>query len=148
VSTYESLDEGQARDALDAAERAGESARASGRRWVRRYLLGTGAATSVATLVIWLIRPWTPPVLWGLALGVLLALLAVWAARQPVIARPKRLIAALLLVWAVVFGLTMSTGPDLQAAYPVGAAVGFAVWATGAWWAGRPKARTAGRPGR
>jgi hypothetical protein len=40
-------------------------------------------------------------------------------------------------VWAVVFGATMAVAVDFPVAYPIGAIAGFAVWAAGAWWAGR-----------
>lgn len=131
------VDEGQARLALDAAERARASARRVGRRWARRYLLGFGAVSAGSLIFVWLLSPWVSQAWWGLWYAGLVAMLAIWLRRQPVKAVPKLLLFPLIAVWAVVFGTTMAIATDFPPAYPIGALTGFATWATGAWWVGR-----------
>jgi hypothetical protein len=74
---------------------------------------------------------------WGLWYAALAIALAVWYRRQPVQAVPRLLLYGLIGAWAVVFGTTMAFAIDYPLAYPIGAVVGFAPWAAGAWWAGR-----------
>jgi len=131
------VDEGQARDALDAAERARESARRIGRHWARRFFLGFGAVSAGSLLVVWSLSPWLSQAWWGLWYAGLVAVLSIWLRRQPVRAVPRPLLFLLIGVWAVVFGITMAIATEFPIAYPIGAVLGFGVWATGAWWVGR-----------
>jgi hypothetical protein len=139
VASNETVDEAQARAALASAERAGGAARQAGRRWARRYLLAFGAAASLAMIAVWAIHPWVSnPALWFGFFVVLILLVSAWLRRQPLQAKPRRLVAWVLIpAWGVVFGLTMAVAPEFPVAYPIGAVVGFAVWAAGAWWVGR-----------
>lgn len=131
------VDEGQARYALDAADRARDSARRVGRRWARRYLLGFAAISAGSVVLVWLLSPWVSQAWWGLWYAGLVAVFGTWLRRQPVKAVPRRLLFLLIAVWAVVFGTTMAIAPDFPLAYPIGALAAFAVWAAGAWWVGR-----------
>jgi len=131
------VDEGQARLALDAADRARESARRVGRQWARRYLLGFGAASAGSLIFVWILSPWVSQAWWGLWYAGLVVLFATWLRRQPVKAVPKLLLVPLIAVWAVIFGTAMAIAIDFPAAYPIGALAGFATWAAGAWWVGR-----------
>lgn len=137
MSDRDVFDEGQARGALEAAERARAAGRQEARRWARRYLLGFGIVAAGSVLVVWAASPWVPSAWWGVWYAGLVALFGVWLQRQPVSAVPRRAQVVTILVWSVVFGFTMAIGIDFPAAYPVGAAAGFAVWATAAWWVGR-----------
>jgi hypothetical protein len=136
------IDEGQAREALDAAGRASTSARRTGRRFARRYLLLFGVATAAALVAMALIQVLLPDTAirgaaWGACLGVLIVGTMNWARRQDATARPTGLIIGLYLAWTVVAGLTIAIGETYLVAYPIGVVVGFGVWAAGAWWAGR-----------
>ena len=131
------FDEAAARSALEAADRAGDTARRAGRRWARRYLLGFGAVSSGSLLLTWLVSPWLSQEWWGIWYGALAVVLIVWLRRQPVRAAPRALLYLLIFVWAVIFGTTMAFAIEYPVAYPIGATVGFAVWAAGAWWVGR-----------
>ena len=131
------FDEVEARAALDAAGRAGESARRAGRQWARRFLFGFGVVSSASVLATWLVSPWLSQEWWGLWYAAPAIVLVVWLRRQPVRAVPRVLLYSLIFVWAVVFGTTMAFAVEYPVAYPIGAAAGFAVWATGAWWVGR-----------
>jgi hypothetical protein len=131
------FDEAQARDALNAADRAGESGRHAGRRWARRYLLGFGVVSAGSVLATWLLSPWLSQEWWGLWYAAMAITLIVWLRRQPVRAVPRVLLFALIIVWSIVFGTTMAFAIEYPVAYPIGAIAGFGVWAAGAWWAGR-----------
>lgn len=124
-------------DALEAAERGRTAGRRAARQWARRYLLGFGAVSSGSVLAVWAVSPWVSSAWWGAWYVMLVALFAVWLRRQPVRALPRRTLLVTILTWSVVFGFTMAVGVDYPAAYPVGAAAGFAVWAAAAWWVGR-----------
>lgn len=130
-------DEAQARAALNAAEQARAAGRRAAGRWARRYLLGFGAVSAGSVLAVWAVSPWVSSAWWGVWYGLLVALFAVWLRRQPVRAIPRRLRVLTILAWSAVFGLTMAFGIDHPAAYPIGAAAGFSVWAAAAWWVGR-----------
>jgi hypothetical protein len=124
-------------DALEAAERGRTAGRRAARQWARRYLLGFGAVSAGSVLAVWAVSPWVSSAWWGAWYVMLVALFAVWLRRQPVRALPRRALLVTILTWSVVFGFTMAVGVDYPAAYPVGAAAGFAVWAAAAWWVGR-----------
>lgn len=131
------FDEAQARAALDAAEQARAAGSRAAGRWARRYLLGFGAVSAGSVLAVWAVSAWLPSSWWGVWYGLLVALFAVWLRRQPIRAIPRRMLVLTILAWSMVFGLTMAFGIDYPAAYPVGAAAGFSVWAVAAWWVGR-----------
>jgi len=135
--TDDVFDKAQARVALDAAEQARAAGHRAAGRWARRYLLGFGAVSAGSVLAVWVISAWVSSAWWGAWYGLLVALFAVWLRRQPVRAIPRRVLVLTILAWSVVFGLTMAVGVDYPAAYPIGAAAGFSVWATAAWWVGR-----------
>jgi hypothetical protein len=130
-------DRAQARAALDAAEQARSAGRRAAGRWARRYLLGFGAVSAASVLAVWVLSPWVSSAWWGLWYALLVALFGSWLRRQPVRAIPRRIQIVTILAWSVVFGLTMAVGIDNPVAYPIGAAAGFSVWATAAWWVGR-----------
>lgn len=131
------FDAGQARSALESAERAQAAGRDAARRWARRYLLGFGAVAAGSVLVVWALTPWVSSAWWGVWYGALVAVFAIWLRRQPVRALPRRTQFVTILVWSIVFGATMGIGIDNPVAYPIGAVAGFAVWASAAWWVGR-----------
>jgi hypothetical protein len=133
----DTYDKDQARDVLETVDRARASGRRTGRNWARRYLLAFGAMSSGSLLATWAVSPWISQEWWGLWYGLLAVLLGLWARRQLVRAVPRRLLYGAILVWTVIFGLTMAIAIDQPLAYPVGAVAGFAVWAAAAWWVGR-----------
>jgi hypothetical protein len=137
MSEHGAIDEGRARGALAAAEHARAAGRQDARRWARRYLLGFGAAAAGSVLAVWAVSPWVSSAWWGVWYAGFVVLFAVWLRRQLVRAVPRRTQVVTILVWSVVFGFTMAVGIDEPVAYPIGAAAGFAVWATAAWWVGR-----------
>lgn len=137
MTSDEMLEQEHARRALGAAEQASRSASQAGRRWARRYLLGIGAVSAGSLIVAWLLSPWVSEAWWGFWYAGLFAIFGVWLRRQPVQAIPRRLLFAVIGAWAVTFGVTMAFVTDSPLAYPIGAVAGFAVWAAGAWWAGR-----------
>jgi len=131
------FDEAHARAALDAAEQARIAGHRAAGRWARGYLLGFGAVSAGSVLAVWAVSPWVSSAWWGVWYALLVVLFGVWLQRQPVRATPRRTQVLTILVWSVVFGLTMAVGVDYPAAYPIGAAAGFSVWAAAAWWVGR-----------
>jgi Flp pilus assembly protein TadB len=135
--TDNGFDKAQARAALDAAEQARTAGRRAARRWARRYLLGFGAVSAGSVLAVWAVSVWVSSAWWGVWYALLAVLFAVWLRRQPVRAVPRRMQLLTILAWSMVFGLTMAVGNDYPAAYPIGAAAGFSVWAAAAWWVGR-----------
>ncbi|GAB1691112.1 hypothetical protein [Krasilnikovia sp. M28-CT-15] len=130
-------DRAQARAALDAAEQARTAGRRAAGRWARNYLLGFGAVSAGSVLAVWAVSAWVSSAWWGVWYALLAVLFAVWLRRQPVRAIPRRTLVLAIVAWSMVFGLTMAFGIDYPAAYPVGAATGFSVWAAAAWWVGR-----------
>src|SRR5690242_6878850 len=134
-------DEREAQEALALAHRMGRPAARAARRWVRRYLFVMGVATGCAVIgsglltdrgSVWL-RAVVTGLLWAVLFGAALALLGA----QQVRAMPaRRQVLVIVVVSAVVVGATMGIGPDIPAAYPIGAALTFLVWALGALWVG------------
>src|SRR5215204_1215914 len=128
------FDQAHARAALDAAEQARTAGRRAAGRWARRYLLVFGAVSAGSVLAVWAVSPWVSAAWWGMWYAMLVVLFGSWLQRQPVRAIPRRAQVVTILAWSVVFGLTMAVGIDYPAAYPIGAAAGFSVWAAAAWW--------------
>jgi len=134
-----------AHEALARASEVGGSAARAARRTVRLYLYATGAAMALAGLASGLVGHWVDPAatwsraaLTALLWGGLFGAVSVLVNSQPVRALPaRRLTVTLGLVSAVILGVTMGVGWEYPAAYVVGAAVVFGVWALGAAWVGR-----------
>ncbi len=134
-----------AREALARANEVGGSAAQAARRTVRLHLYATGAAMALAGLATGLVSrsldpsaTWPRAVLAALLWGGLFGAVSMLVGSQPVRAvAARRLTLTLGLVSAVLLGLTMGVGWEYPAAYAVGAAAVFGVWAIGARRVGR-----------
>ncbi|HEU5108186.1 MAG TPA: hypothetical protein VFT95_06475 [Micromonosporaceae bacterium] len=137
----------QAREALARADRARAPAARAARRSVRYQFLAMGAATALAILGTGLLSAWgADGIVWPRALVVGVVWAAVFGGAsllvgaQAVHAQPARFRTIVVtLAGAVVTGLTLAVGPDVAAAYPIGAILVMGVWALGAAWVGPPR---------
>ncbi|GAA4104982.1 MULTISPECIES: hypothetical protein [Actinomadura] len=96
--------------ALEQAERLGTAVRRHG-RWLVRYQLGYGVASFLVVLMLGVIDG---PIGIGVSVGVwgvVITLLSVYAARQPVAHRGMaRAHSLMIATWAALYGLVLSVG--------------------------------------
>jgi hypothetical protein len=141
----ESLETNEARRALAAGAAAENAGRTGARRYLRRYLLGLGAAFAAWLLVLALLGTWfggssLRAALIAVSLGLLVALALVPARAEPVRARlAPRARVVVILGGSVLFGVLAGLADDFPAITAAGALVVFGYWAACAWWFSRAR---------